>query len=501
MPVNWTSGKAKLAKKKFKKWSKKPRKVWNVNGNDSKKGVYLHPRRPIAKSKLLAQSAQIVRQRLVECGAGLEKAGSRRSTRERIESTQVDVADSEPSSVGHQDHQPSSSDHQTTTSNHQFIDIESKRRVLLAQPDWAGIDVCLSPPDLGRRAHPLYNARLVREKKKALTEVTPPERAPRVHQTNERECTISKRFKAHHETSSHSNLRHIHILSFSPSSRDDPIVSPTPTSPRVKKPTKRGFDAAAQNALLAATVPGFHKEIGHNLSRLTCVQSNLRSSAEKNESKQETSSDDLAQPLAFATPNRAVQTASSHPQVPPWICRVSEALGFSPPTEMGHFHHYKQSVPGIDSHHSLMTPPMAHEATPDLDLFLKSNSSRRSSGYSEDHYLTQDEVSDISNTSTERQESSLDNRRETRSPEIIQESGREELAEEQEEYPKTSFESRVMNRSLFNNQPELTPEPQHRPEPMMKTSSDCGWRNLFRKSNNDQFELLFQNRNDDERIF
>jgi hypothetical protein len=351
-----------------------------VNGNDSKKGVCPHPRQPIAKSKLLAQSAQIVRQRLVECGAGLEKAGSRRSTRERIESTQVDVADSEPSSVGHQDHQPSSSDHQTTTSNHQFIDIESKRRVLLAQPDWAGIDVCLSPPDLGRRAHPLYNARLVREKKKALTEFTPPKRAPRVHQTNERECIISKRFKAHHETSSHSNLGHIHILSFSPSSRDDTIVSPTPTSPRVKKPTKRGFDAAAQNALLAATVPGFHKEIGHNLSRLTCVQSNLRSSAEKNESKQETSSDDLAQPLAFATPNRAVQTASSHPQVPPWICRVSEALGFSPPTEMGHFHHYKQSVPGIDSHHSLMTPPMAHEATPDLDLFLKSNSSRRSSG-------------------------------------------------------------------------------------------------------------------------
>jgi len=169
-------------------------------------------------------------------------------------------------------------------------------------------------------------------------------------------------------------------------------------------------------------------------------------------------------------------------------------LGFSPPNEISVF--AKPRALPVESHHSLS--PAQHEATPDLELFLQTNASP-SSG----HYFKQGEISE---EPVKRQGSSVDSRREMRNHAMAEDQkGDGGVSEERkEEHEDTSDQDGACG-SLVNQQKRnqlASSTPPYPPTTLpTKTHSDWRWRNLVGKSANDQFELLFQDRNDDQRIF
>ncbi|KNZ45822.1 uncharacterized protein VP01_777g3 [Puccinia sorghi] len=465
MPVNWTSGKA----------SKKPRT--RGNGNNSQKRFFPSRRYPIAKKKL-AQPEPIPSRLHRDDGLMDPSSWSR-----RIEGSRS-TEESETISVGNQNPQNSTvSGHQTTTSNHQKIDIERKRRALLALPDWAGLHPP-TPSELGHQTHPVYQARL---RGNAMAEVTPPQRVVAMSQASEEEGFPS--LESHYET--HYDV-HDHTFSLSSSSHD-PIVSPTPTSPRVKKPTRKFWVPTSKKGSVV-TGPCVHNQVERSIIHTAGLEPKPRASDEKHEGCQEAPPADQ-HPLAFSTSSKADQASGSRAKVPPWICRVSEALGFSPPNEISVF--AKPRALLVESHHSLS--PAQHEATPDLELFLQTNAS---SSCSQRHCFRQGKISE---EPIKRQGIPVDSRREIRNHATAEDQkGNEGVSEERkEEHENRSAQDRACG-SLVNQQKSnqlATSTPPYTPTLPTKTHSDWKWRNLVLKSANDQFELLFHDRKDDERIF
>ncbi|EFP74291.2 uncharacterized protein PGTG_00247 [Puccinia graminis f. sp. tritici CRL 75-36-700-3] len=224
MPVNWTSGKAKAAKNKYRKWSKK---TWKNKNDDSRRKPFRFRRSPVKKK---AAKPRPVNRNGRVTGSDSEGTGSRR---EGCKST-TDIDEiSETNSVGLQDLR-SSAGHQTTAPNDQKIDVERKRRALLAMTDWAGLHI---PPlsDLHHQTPTSYKARL---KGKAPAQMTTPERVIVTKPASEVETSSALGLDSSSSIHSDSRANHMNTFSLSHSSHD-PIVSPTPTSPRIKKPASK----------------------------------------------------------------------------------------------------------------------------------------------------------------------------------------------------------------------------------------------------------------------
>jgi hypothetical protein len=125
---------------------------------------------------------------------------------------------------------------------------------------------------------------------------------------------------------------------------------------------------------LGLNVPNTGSELDNRLRIKRGVKSIPRSLTHKNDSIHEAPSDDHLSALSVSSKTDPKEVF--RPEVPPWIGRISEALGFSPPTAISEFE--KQSAIEVESQHS--PPPIKHDATPDLELFVKSENLARSHG-------------------------------------------------------------------------------------------------------------------------
>ncbi|KAA1106311.1 hypothetical protein PGT21_033000 [Puccinia graminis f. sp. tritici] len=331
------------------------KKTWKNKNDDSRGKPFRFRRSPVKKK---AAKPRPVNRNGRVTGSDSEGTGSRR---EGCKST-TDIDEiSETDSAGLQDLR-SSGGHQTTAPNDQKIDVERKRRALLAMTDWAGLHI---PPlsDLHHQTPTSYKARL---KGKAPAQMTTPERVIVTKPASEVETSSALGLDSNSSIHSDSRANHMNTFSLSPSSHD-PIVSPTPTSPRIKKPaSKVKVPSLSSKTGLGLNVPKTRSELENSLRIKIDVKSNPRSLYHKNESIQKAPSDQHLS--ALSVPSKTDRREVFRPEVPLWIGRISEALGFSPPTAISEFE--KQSAIEIESQHS---PPSIklHDTTPDLELFVK----------------------------------------------------------------------------------------------------------------------------------
>ncbi|KAA1115273.1 hypothetical protein PGT21_034584 [Puccinia graminis f. sp. tritici] len=461
------------------------KKTWKNKNDDSRRKPFRFRRSPVKKK---AAKPRPVNRNGRVTGSDSEGTGSRR---EGCKST-TDIDEiSETNSVGLQDLR-SSAGHQTTAPNDQKIDVERKRRALLAMTDWAGLHI---PPlsDLHHQTPTSYKARL---KGKAPAQMTTPERVIVTKPASEVETSSALGLDSSSSIHSDSRANHMNTFSLSHSSHD-PIVSPTPTSPRIKKPaSKVKVPSLSSKTGLGLNDPKTCSELGNSLRIKIDVKSNPRSLYHKNESIQKAPSDQHLS--ALSVPSKTDRREVFRPEVPLWIGRISEALGFSPPTAISEFE--KQSAIEIESQHS---PPSIklHDTTPDLELFVKPENLARSHGRFKRGGRSEWESGTGENPL---------GRPRTRGKEEVDEDTkggqeRPESEDEAKERPEKTVDPGRVSRNLVTSKTNdqllqtrhQTPDQGNR----QSRNSDWRWRNLVGKSKNDQFDLLFQDRNDDERIF
>ncbi|OAV91600.1 hypothetical protein PTTG_04244 [Puccinia triticina 1-1 BBBD Race 1] len=478
MPVNWTSGKAKLAKSKFKK---RPKKTWKDDDNDIRKKPLPFRRYLPRAKKLTKRSEPVIRhERASTSGA----SGSRTEGTKR---TEIDD-NSETISAGLQLDHHSSSGLQTTTSNHQKIDIARKRRALLALTDWAGLHTPAVPDDFGPHTPAPYSARL---RRKALAKITPPEQEIVPNLTDELQSTSQER-GLQRDSNIHSNLRDNHPFSLSPSSHDS-IASPTPANPRAKNPATKLVPISSSKHVEGSNVlkaDNEHKRTAR--SNITGVESKSRSFTYKDESSRKAPSN---QPLfAPSSSKKTDSTVGFRPEVPPWICRMSRSLGFSPPTGISEFE--KQRAIEIESQHSLPSNAIEHHITPDLELLIKREISPGPDKHSKRNALYEgvDIGEHLSISQQGKGEKYVDeDSKDSRKWPERQKEGHQRTGD-QGGGSRNSVTQQKNNRLVRAGQ--QTPG-----QETGDTNADWGWRNLVQKSKNDQFDLLFHDRNDDRRIF
>ncbi|KAI9602109.1 hypothetical protein KEM48_000136 [Puccinia striiformis f. sp. tritici PST-130] len=442
MPVNWTSGKARLAKSKFKKWSKKP---WKGKKPDSTKWP-LPPRRRRPIANKLAPS---------------EPTNSKTS--------EVDEH-SETISVEKRNRQSSvNSGQQNTSSIPQRIDIEKKRRALLALPDWAGLHIPSQSYSSSDSPTTPHYARL-----RGNEITTTPKQVTAVKQRNDHDGVgNTSECESDLDTSIHPDLRSQCTVSLSPSSRES-IVSPTPTNPRVRKPALKVFEHKSRDSVGSKVL--ISSDVRSTKTNPKSASHELESFDEGVPSNQRLSS----------TSTQTEQSAQvSRPAVPSWMGMISESLGFSPPRGMCNFE--KKNVLDVES--KLSFDPLFDQndpVTPDSKLLIKSQISPESD-------VPHPKSDKISEEDLESEESPDDGAHQ-RGEEDSDEDDKKDLSgegteEEVEENEQTHLDHNDLHTSaqLGNSSPN--------------NGSYWRWNNLIQKSNDDQFDLLFRNRIDDERIF
>ncbi|KAH9467084.1 hypothetical protein H4Q26_018105 [Puccinia striiformis f. sp. tritici PST-130] len=489
MPVNWTSGKARLAKSKFKKWSKKP---WKGKKPDSTKWP-LPPRRRRPIANKLAPSEPTNSK--VERSDGFnEPAGGSRRSGSAYKTSEVDEH-SETISVEKRNRQSSvNSGQQNTSSIPQRIDIEKKRRALLALPDWAGLHIPSQSYSSSDSPTTPHYARL-----RGNEITTTPKQVTAVKQRNDHDGVgNTSECESDLDTSIHPDLRSQCTVSLSPSSRES-IVSPTPTNPRVRKPALKVFEHKSRDSVGSKVL--ISSDVRSTKTNPKSASHELESFDEGVPSNQRLSS----------TSTQTEQSAQvSRPAVPSWMGMISESLGFSPPRGMCNFE--KKNVLDVES--KLSFDPLFDQndpVTPDSKLLIKSQISPES----DVPHPKSDKISEEDLESEESPDDGAHQRGEEDSDEDdkkdLSGEGTEEEVEENGEQISSGYRSR-RSLSCQPDDDDRLIEQTHLDHNDLHTSAQLGnsspnngsywrWNNLIQKSNDDQFDLLFRNRIDDERIF
>ncbi|KAI9600889.1 hypothetical protein H4Q26_000683 [Puccinia striiformis f. sp. tritici PST-130] len=242
-------------------------------------------------------------------------------------------------------------------------------------------------------------------------------------------------------------------FSLSPSSRES-IVSPTPTNPRVRKPALKVFEHKSRDSVGSKVL--ISSDVRSTKTNPKSASHELESFDEGVPSNQRLSS----------TSTQTEQSAQvSRPAVPSWmenVLDVESKLSFDPL--------FDQNDP----------------VTPDSKLLIKSQISPESDVPREED-SDEDDKKDLSGEGTE------------------------EEVEENGEQISSGYRSR-RSLSCQPDDDDRLIEQTHLDHNDLHTSAQLGnsspnngsywrWNNLIQKSNDDQFDLLFRNRIDDERIF